>query len=343
MNAATQSAAGAIFIVGCQRSGTTLVRQMCCGHPALDVMPETHLMPLLAGRGRVLAQLGRRGLAAWLQRTLPAVNGTWQRPEMASRLTAACRALAESPTRGAADAAGSTSVFAAWLAAWREVCQARPGEKTPSHVYYLPALLTAFPDAQAVVMHRDPRAAGCSEWLKHRSIAAPNRRFGWFRFAVRWASSVAVASDGERHFGADRVLQLRYEQLLAEPEATARRLSGFLGVPFDPGMLDVGQVNSSYRQGESADALQGVVSAPDDRWKEHLSRDTVRRLEHKVGPWMQRLGYPRCESAGRGGAASRAPLAGLVEFARRRPQSFNRLASRGRYAGLHPNPRNLAA
>ena len=34
---------------------------------------------------------------------------------------------------------------------------------------------------------------------------------------------------------------LRYEDLTAEPEAQARQLCEFLGLPFEPGMLDYGQ------------------------------------------------------------------------------------------------------
>ena len=39
------------FIVGCGRSGSTLLRAMCDAHPALAVPPESHFIVALAPRG----------------------------------------------------------------------------------------------------------------------------------------------------------------------------------------------------------------------------------------------------------------------------------------------------
>lgn len=203
---------------------------MCGRHPRLDVMPETHLMPLLWGESGPIGRLGRSGMAHWLRRTLPLVNPAWRGTEAADRLASMCDRFRDDAF-GLGDIAptDAPSIFAEWLDHWRVVSGApRPGEKTPSHIYYLPALLRFLLAAQAVVMHRDPRAAGCSEWLKHRSIDAQGRRFSWFRFAVRWASSVGVAEECQARFGPDRVLQLRYEDLVDAPEETARQLCSFL-------------------------------------------------------------------------------------------------------------------
>lgn len=330
-----------LLIVGCQRSGTTLVRRMCTRHRGLDVMPETHLMPLLWGRTRVVRRLGRDGLSAWMRQTLPRVNPAWSRVDLSARLDAMCSRFARDAS-GLGDGAlcDAPTIFAEWLDHWRVVAgKSRSGEKTPSHIYYLPELLRAWPTAQAVVMHRDPRAAGCSEWVKHRSIGAAGRRFTWFRFAVRWASSVEVARRCERQFGSKQVLQLRYEDVVAHPEDAARKLCAFLEEPFDPAMLDVDNRNTSFaRSSSERSETRGIESGPRDRWQGVLDPVSVVELERMTASGMDALGYSRGSTphfrpgAAWGGLGVRA----LTKLAGASPAAFNQLASRKRYPGLLP-------
>jgi len=333
--------AGPVLIVGCQRSGTTLVRRMCDRHPRLDVMPETHLLPLLWGEARPIRRLGRGGMATWIRRTLPRVNPAWSQPDAADRLDTMCdRFCRDASHMGDAALAHAASIFAEWLEHWRVVSGApRPGEKTPSHIYYLPALLRALPNAQAVVMHRDPRAAGCSEWIKHRSIDTPGRRFTWLRFAVRWVSSVEVAAQCAEDFGRDRVLQLRYEDLVKAPEDTARRLCEFLREPFYPGMIEVENPNTSFAR-LSADRSdgRGIDTESLDRWRRTLDPSSVSSLEALTAQGMKALGYER-EARGSVPAMSWTGwgVRAIATLARYHPTSFNQMASRKRYAGLLPD------
>jgi hypothetical protein len=329
-----------LLIVGCQRSGTTLVRRMCSRHRHLDVMPETHLMPLLWGRTRAVRRLGRGGLATWIRQALPRVNAAWGSVDLADRLDAASSRYRRDASELGDDAlSDAATIFAEWLDHWRLVSgKSRSGEKTPSHIYYLPELLRAWPRAQAVVMHRDPRAAGCSEWVKHRSIVAAERRFTWFRFAVRWASSVEVARRCERRFGRERVLQLRYEDVVAGPEGAARKLCTFLDEPFDPAMLDVDNRNSSFgRRTASLPGIGRVDSGPRDRWRRVLDPVSVAELEAMTASGMEALGYRRGSTRllrARVGAGLGARV--LAKLAGASPAAFNQLASRKRYPGLGP-------
>lgn len=333
-------AAGPVLIVGCQRSGTTLVRQMCSRHPHVDVMPETHLMPLLWGESGILRKLGRLGIATWLRQTMPRVNPAWHRAGSHAQLENACdRYRDDALQRGDAALADAPSIFGEWLDHWSVVTgMPRPGEKTPSHIYYLAELMDALPSAQAIVMHRDPRAAGCSEWLKHRDINQLGRHFTWFRFAVRWASSVEVARRCKDRFGPERVLQLRYEDVVASPGDAARRICSFLGEPFDPSMVEVETRNTSFGDSpEHASVAAGIDSGSRDRWRGTLEPRTVSRLESLTARGMEALGYER--EADRSVRA--LPTAGwgvhaMATLAGYRPAGFNQLASRNRYPGLHP-------
>lgn len=305
-------------------------------------MPETHLLPLLWGRRREIRRLGRRGLAEWLRGALPKVNRSWTSADAARRLEAMCDRFRDD-AHGRADVAltdGGIGVFEECLGHWSDVTgKPRPGEKTPSHIYYVPALLRAMPSAHVVIMHRDPRAAACSEWIKHQAIKEPGRRFGWFPFAVRWATGVEVARRCERQFGSHRVLQLRYEDMTAEPEVTARQLCGFIGERFDPAMLVVERQGSSFVDpGVPKDNRNiGIDASTRDRWRQTLDERAVARVESLAGRWMDELGYEAVafDSA----AASRWErwrLDAMAAWARRYPAMFNQLASRARYRDVAP-------
>jgi hypothetical protein len=312
---------------------------MCSRHSRIDVMPETHLMPLLWRERRAIERLGRPGIAAWLQRNQPRVNPLWGRGDLEERLAATCdRYRDDALGRGAGALVDATSIFSEWLDHWRAVTDVpRPGEKTPSHIYYLPTLLDALPDAQAIVMHRDPRAAGCSEWLKHQSIDEPGRGFTWFRFAVRWASSVEVGQRCEETLGPERVLQLRYEDVVGAPEATGRRVCRFLGESFEPDMVQVGNLNTSYGRSRRDPESLGIDGDSVHRWRGLLEPGTVEQLEDLTGRWMARLGYePETGGPKRTLALTGWGVRVMSALAGFRPASFNQLVSRTRYPGLRP-------
>lgn len=332
-----------VLIVGCQRSGTTLVRDMCNRHPHIDVMPETHLMPLLWKQHGALVHLGRVGLGSWLRATLPKVNPAWQREDLRRTLETVIERFQEDALRrGDACLADAPNFFSEWLEHWRAATGvSRAGEKTPSHVYYLPSLLRSIPAAQAIVMHRDPRAAGCSEWRKHQSIHEVGRRFTWYRFAVRWASSVAVAGECEQTFGPERVLQLRYEDVAAAPADAARRICSFLREPYDPSMVDVQNRNTSFTGGGRG-TPDGIDDVSIDRWRRELDSHAVARLEDLTASAMKSVGY-QCEAIeDRAVWSWRGPsVRAMAAFAKRDPATFNQLASRGRYPGLRPRDQVL--
>lgn len=318
-----------MLVVGCQRSGTTMLRQMLDAHPAVGVMPETHLLPLIWGRGRALRRHTAATFAGWLVETLPRVNTKWGQPEWRGRLAAAAERL--SRRAGWAERTASpVACFNGWLEAWGGdergmVC----GEKTPSHVYFIRPWLEATPGGRVVVMHRDPRAVGCSDERRVEADRRAGRTFDWFTLAVRWASSVAVAADGAQRFGKGRVLELRYEDVVADPEAAARGLCGFLGKPFDAAMLGTPNTNSSFGGGDAT--REGGGAGGVERWRSLLDDASVRRIERLVGPWMRGLGYGTEGSAGSHGGLESLRLSAMVRVARRWPVAFHQLASRERY------------
>src|SRR2546421_1352497 len=115
----------------------------------------------------------------------------------------------------------------------------RWGDKTPMYMQNLRLLERLFPDALFVHLIRDGRDAATSflamppgivteTWMHPRTPAG---------FACQWRTELAAARRLGRRVGA-RYLEGRYEQLVADAEATLRRICEFAELHYEPAMTD---------------------------------------------------------------------------------------------------------
>ena len=94
---------------------------------------------------------------------------------------------------------------------------------------------------------------------------------------------------------------MRYEALVAEPDATVRGICAFAGIPFEPAMLDyAGAVDVSskpHQQRLLAPPTTGVRS-----WREDMAAADVAAFEAVAGDLLRELGYevPRAGPRRRG-------------------------------------------
>ncbi len=110
--------------------------------------------------------------------------------------------------------------------------------KTPSHAYFLPALVQEFPDANVVFTHRDPRsfvASACKLNLVAMGFRINFSQYDAIRHGQRVLYFLKVAADRIREFKhsdnpvAKRALHILYEELVADPMATAERIYDHFG------------------------------------------------------------------------------------------------------------------
>jgi hypothetical protein len=209
-------AAGVVkcFVVGCPRSGTTLLSVMLGRHSRLAMTPETafysEIAPTLADPGRPPL---REILAGWSR--LPELG---LEPDP---VVIRCGGR-ETPGR----------VFAAILELYAER-RDKPhcGEKTPGHLGHLDALMADFPAAKVIVIIRDGRDTALSiaalPWWSDSLAAA----------AEIWRGAAAIARAALARDPA-RVIGVHYEDLVRMPQTVLARLMDFVGLAFEPGQLD---------------------------------------------------------------------------------------------------------
>ena len=78
----------------------------------------------------------------------------------------------------------------------------------------------------------------------------------------------------------DHYLEVRYEDLLADTEATLRRVCEFIELPYDPAMA-----NSPQRS--AIEAELGPVGA----WRQSLGDEDLAAFDEVAGPLLAELGY----------------------------------------------------
>lgn len=181
------------------------------------------------------------------------------------------------------------------------------GEKTPAHLAHVPRLADWFPEARFVHTVRDPRGIYASELRRLRQGRwGPKARFPWVpssimepllapfeavATAVRWARAARWHRRYARMLG-DRYIVVRFEDLVVDPEREVRRVCDHIGVPFDEQMLTgVDVVGSSFS--DDRHAAPGFDPGTADRWRSEVHPITQRWFSLLLGRRLMMFGYRR--------------------------------------------------
>lgn len=295
MPTTTPHRAPAPFVVGMGRSGTTLLRLMLDAHSQLAIPAETHFIPFLLAEppcdgAECLARL--RATPTWEDFHL---SGT----DFAARLTAL------EPF----DLAAAMRLFFAGYA--RTQNKPRWGDKTPPYVEQVAAIGALLPEARFVHILRDGRDVALSyrdKWFGPGDdlIAA----------ARLWRDRILAARAQSATLAPGRYLELRFEDLIADPERALRRVCAFLELEFEPGMLDY-HARAPHRLAEFRDRRdgEGRVTVPRARrlsihanttrppdpaqsgkWRTGLTPEEIALFEREAGDLLTALGYALAET-----------------------------------------------
>lgn len=229
------------FIVGCPRSGTTLVQAILASHPDVFSFPETHFFRKIRGR------FGRRG-PSWLAspraasrqlRRLAVELGVKPYPRVPYYLRISARAYERAFVQ-LIDRACVRAGKSVWV------------EKSPTHLHYIDEILRIIPTARFVHVLRHGRAVVSSfyglcktspDWVRQVLPGDPidNLRHDEKDHRVldaivdRWNADLRITASWSRD-PAHYVVVL--EDLLSDPEAEIHSLCSFLGLRYTDEMLD---------------------------------------------------------------------------------------------------------
>jgi hypothetical protein len=280
-------------IVGCPRSGTSLLAVMLDSHPDFAVPPETAFLKHVVRLGGDPEAMRRRFIELVTVDRTPISN--WSDFGL-ERDAFAARVARISPFT---PAAGTRAFYAMYAESQHKP---RAGEKTPDNIFVMREIAALLPEVRFVHVIRDPRDTVLS-WRK--TWFAPSQDFGVLGLA--WRHHV----DAGRTAGVvlPHYLETRYEDLVQRPEAELPRLCRFLDVEYAPAMINsAAQGAARIARLQARLHVSGRLVSREDRTRIHenlakpLQRDRVgagRRemsaadraaVERGAGPLLATLG-----------------------------------------------------
>jgi hypothetical protein len=224
-------AAGTVyFMIGAQRSGSTLLRLMLDHHPLVSCLGEFNL-------------------------AFMALNGDGSEPDRASyhERLADLREYRYAGFAIPTDLEPRDAVPALFEAMRRQDGKMKPIVGATIHFRYREAL-RYWPNARFIHLVRDPR-----------DVAPSVVAMGWaatcYHGAELWEESEREVEDLARIVHPDRFERLRFEDLVCHPERELSRLCRLLGVEYDPLMLTYPQ-DSTYPPPDPSAAARWTARAP---------------------------------------------------------------------------------
>lgn len=268
------------FIVGCGRSGTTLLQSVLMSHPDVAIPPETKFAAKFPAYTPALRNLSRE---ATFRRALDTVIDDQRRKGIA---------FDESRFRELAAAAPRTwdGLLLAVLAAFADH-EGRPrvGEKSPAHTPLVGRLSESFPHAKFIHLIRDPRAVMLSRIRAGFTAGALGAEL------PRWREAADMHRDHAQRLGPSRYLLLRYEDLVTDLAPTVKSLCDFLDLDMRDEMLNPHKREAKGFNPRSKDWMQNtlkpVFTGSIDKWRTELTPTQIALVEHALRDEMARMGY----------------------------------------------------
>jgi hypothetical protein len=284
------------FVVGVNRSGTTLLRLMLDAHPDLTMPPETHFVPDLIEAAEQGGSSPEDLVAVITsQREFGDLGFT---PEELLELFRAAQASAH----GALGAGGALRAFYEAYAA-REG-KSRWGEKTPAYAKSMVRIQRALPEARFVHLIRDGRDVALSR--RKSSVDPPSPG----RVAQRWRQRIERAREQAPRL--HHYTEVRYEDLVLETEPTLRRICEFSELDFEPAMLDYheraddrlaemkrdlpARGQRPHQPAEKRMQIHALTREPPKvdrvyRWRSQMNDEERQEFEAEAGELLADLGY----------------------------------------------------
>lgn len=177
----------------------------------------------------------------------------------------------------------------------------RPVEQTPEMAFVVRAIPSAYPAARVVHIVRDGRDVACSllekPWLRRDEGRVDDAGVPYGSYARFWVErdrrdEFELASDARRAAWvwrsyvtaartAEGALEIRYEDVAADPSSVSAVLAGHLGVPVEPVVAALGHAHASSV----------------GRYRADLTAEQLADVEEEAGELLRELGYVSSASA----------------------------------------------
>lgn len=249
---------GPVFLVGFPRSGTTLLDQILSGHPRIAVLEEQDtLYDVLHDHA-----LTDAGMEAFLS----------------------------------ADGAALGPLRSAY---WQRVAEFMPErdpsalfvDKLPLNSVFMPLIGRLFPSAKFIFAVRDPRDVVLSCFMQTFTLNEAMQHFLSLDETARYYAAVMQVGLDSLERLPEASHRIRYEDVVADTEAEARRLLAFLDLPWEPKVLDFQQTAKTKRINTPSyhQVAQPIYQRAKQRWRRYEAQ--LAPVLPMLEPFAKRLRY----------------------------------------------------
>jgi tetratricopeptide (TPR) repeat protein len=238
-----------IFILGMPRSGTTLIEQIIASHPNVHGAGELTVFNEL-----VVPMRGPDGNTIHYPDFVPALDASNLR-QMGARYIAGVRKLA--PTGE------------------------RVTDKMPANFYFAGLIHLALPNAKIIHSIRDPIDT-CVSCFTKLFTAEQNPTYDLAEVGRYYKHYSQLMAHWRRILPAQSMLQVHYEEVVADLEGQARRILAYCGLPWDQRCLSFHETDRPVRTASASQVRQPLYKSAVGRWRDY---------EDDLGPLLAALGY----------------------------------------------------
>ncbi|WP_052507708.1 tetratricopeptide repeat-containing sulfotransferase family protein [Sphingomonas hengshuiensis] len=225
-----------IFVVGLQRSGSTLVEQILSSHPLIEGTME---LPDLTGIVRQLAGRRLRGEGSYY-------------PEVLAELTPDARA-----------ALGRE--YLALTRIQRKTDRPFFIDKLPNNFAHAGLIHLILPNARIIDVRRHPMGC-CFSCYKQHFARGQGFAYDLTELGRYYADYVAMMAVVDAALPG-RVHRVIYERLVGDLEGEVRRLLAYVGVDFDPACLAFHQTDRAVRTPSAEQVRQPIYADAVEQWR----------------------------------------------------------------------------
>lgn len=282
------------FIIGRPRSGTTLIRTLLDAHPSVKVPPEYPVILSLFSR------FGNR--RKWNNNLLHEFDKCFKAPPPSENWKYSYLRINEAQLKqnvgSLEDNVGVEDIVKAYYLSYTSIFDKEEvkllGDKNPLFSSYASRLAHLFPTAKFLFVTRDYRDNYMSiKRFKFEAPVAALQAYRW-KYVAKLMDSLSKKYPG-------RVLHMRHEDMVANPEECFAKVCDFLQLAYNPIVFDFYKKEDAILEIVDADLLQKFHSGLGkpinnehvEVWKNKMSEADVKTADSVVGKWAEKMGYER--------------------------------------------------
>jgi len=260
-----------IFVIGNSRSGTTVMWNMLGRSPSVASVRETDFYESFAGPRSSDETLTREeAVRVWERLEQTQTRGLFYMVREQEEIEVAREMVDQHSLEGA----DPGRLYGAFLADRAVRGRGKPCEHTPRSVFTVDRMLEDFPEARVINMVRDPRDIMISQknkwrrrWLGDgkmslREMTTVMVNYHPISISLIWRGAIRAAIAVQED---PRVLFVRFEDMVGDPERTMSVVCDFIGIEYDQDLLQVSHTRSSVRT--DAPDRKGLDAARSQGWR----------------------------------------------------------------------------